>query len=42
VPGDLTTLAQPQLVLVAWAGGLALAAGFVALARVVGPVFTWL
>jgi hypothetical protein len=42
VPGDLTTLAQPQLVLVAWAGGLALAAGLVALVRVVGPGFTWL
>jgi hypothetical protein len=42
VPDDLSTLAQPQFVLVAWAGGLALASGLVALARVVGPGFTWM
>jgi hypothetical protein len=42
VPSDLTTLAQPEVVLVAWAGGLALVSGSVALARVVGPGFTWL
>ncbi|HEX6145655.1 MAG TPA: hypothetical protein VF083_02685 [Acidimicrobiia bacterium] len=42
VPTDLTTLAQPDLLLVAWAAGLALATGLIALARVVGPGFTWL
>jgi hypothetical protein len=42
VPDDLTSLAQPQFVLVAWGAGLALASGAVALARVVGPGFTWL
>jgi hypothetical protein len=42
VPDDLTTLAQPEFVLVAWAAGLGLASGLVALARVVGPGFTWL
>jgi hypothetical protein len=42
VPDDLTTLARPEYVLVAWAGGLALVSGLVALARVVGPGFTWL
>ena len=42
MPDDLSTLAQPQFVLVAWAGGLALASGLVALARVVGPGFTWM
>lgn len=42
MPDDLATLAQPQFVLVAWAGGLALASGLVALARLVGPGFTWM
>jgi hypothetical protein len=42
VPADLTTLAQPEVVLVAWAAGLALVSGSVALARLVGPGFTWL
>jgi hypothetical protein len=42
VPADLTTLAQPDVVLVAWAAGLALVSGSVALARLVGPGFTWL
>jgi hypothetical protein len=42
VPDDLATLAQPQFLLVAWAAGLALACGLVALARVVGPGFTWM
>jgi hypothetical protein len=42
VPVDLTTLAQPEVVLVAWAAGLALVSGAVALARLVGPGFTWL
>ncbi|MDP9143485.1 MAG: hypothetical protein M3N43_02110 [Actinomycetota bacterium] len=42
MPDDLTTLAQPQFLLVAWAAGLALASGLVALARLVGPGFTWM
>jgi hypothetical protein len=42
VPVDLTTLAQPEVVLVAWAAGLALVSGAVAVARLVGPGFTWL
>lgn len=42
VPSDPTTLAQPEVVLVAWAAGLALVSGAVALARLVGPGFTWL
>jgi len=42
VPDDLATLAQPQFVLLAWAGGIAIAAGLVAFIKVVGPGFTWL
>lgn len=34
-------LAEPRVVLVAWASGLALVSGLVALARLVGPGFTW-
>ena len=42
MPDDLTTLVQPDYVLVAWAAGLALVSASVALARLVGPGFTWL
>jgi hypothetical protein len=42
VPADPTTLAQPEVVLVAWAAGLAFVSGSVAVARLVGPGFTWL
>lgn len=42
MPEDLTILTQPEFLLVAWAGGLALVAGLVSLARVVGPGFTWI
>ena len=42
MPADLTTIAEPQFVLLAWASGLGLASGSVALARIVGPGFTWL
>ena len=42
MPADPTTLARPEVVLVAWAAGLALVSGSVALARLVGPGFTWL
>jgi hypothetical protein len=41
VPADLSALAQPEVVLVAWASGLALVSGSVALARLVGAGFTW-
>jgi hypothetical protein len=42
VPSDLQTIADPRLILLAWAAGLALVAGAVSLARIVGPGFTWL
>ena len=42
MPADLTTIAEPQFVLLAWSAGLALASGSVALARIVGPGFTWM
>ncbi len=41
MPADLATLAEPEFILVAWAAGLALVSGLVALARIVGPGFTW-
>jgi hypothetical protein len=42
VPSDLTSIADPRFILLAWAAGLALVAGFVSLTRVVGVGFTWL
>jgi hypothetical protein len=42
VPTDLASIADPRFVLLAWAAGLALAAGAITLARVVGPGFVWL
>ena len=42
MPSDLTTIADPRLILLAWAAGLALVAGAVSLARIVGPGFSWL
>lgn len=42
MPDDLATIADPRFILLAWAAGLALVVGFVSLARVVGPGFTWL
>lgn len=42
MPADLHSLADPRFVLLTWAAGLALVAGLVSLARVVGPGFTWL
>lgn len=39
---DLAALADPRFVLLTWASGLALVAGVITLARVVGPGFTWL
>lgn len=41
MPDDLSNLADPGFILVAWASGLALVSGLVALARLVGPGFTW-
>jgi len=42
VPSDLQTIADPRLILLAWAAGLALVAGAVSLSRIVGPGFSWL
>jgi hypothetical protein len=42
VPSDLQSIADPRLILMAWAAGLAFVAGAVAFARIVGPGFTWL
>lgn len=41
MPSDLTTIADPRFVLLAWAAGLGLVVGFVSLTRVVGTGFTW-
>lgn len=41
MPDDLTTLARPEFVLVAWAAGLVLVSGLVAIRQLVGPGFTW-
>ncbi|HEY6629717.1 MAG TPA: hypothetical protein VI193_12095 [Acidimicrobiia bacterium] len=41
MPNDLTSLAEPGLILISWGAGLALVSGLVALARIVGPGFTW-
>jgi hypothetical protein len=42
VPADLTTIADPLFILLAWGAGLSLVAGYVSLVRVVGVGFTWL
>ncbi|MGH8944786.1 MAG: hypothetical protein ACRDVL_01385 [Acidimicrobiia bacterium] len=42
MPSDLASIAEPRFVLLAWAAGLALVAGAITLARVVGPGFIWL
>jgi hypothetical protein len=42
VPADLQSIADPRLILLAWAAGLALVAGVISIADVVGPGFTWL
>jgi hypothetical protein len=42
VPSDLQTIADPRLILLAWAAGLALVAGAVSISRIVGPGFNWL
>jgi hypothetical protein len=42
VPTDLQAIADPRLILLAWASGLALVGGAVSLTRIVGPGFNWL
>lgn len=42
MPTDLQSIADPRLILLCWAAGLALVAGVVSFARIVGPGFTWL
>lgn len=42
MPSDLQTIADPSLVVLAWAAGLALVAGAIAWPRIVGPGFLWL
>ena len=42
MPADLTTIADPTFVLLAWSAGLALSVAFVSLSRIVGPGYTWL
>lgn len=42
VPADLTTIADPRFILLAWGSGLAFVAGYVSLVRAVGVGFTWL
>lgn len=42
MPVDLQAIADPRLILLAWAAGLALVGGAVSLARIVGPGFNWL
>ncbi len=38
----MSSVADPRFILLCWAAGMALVAGAVALARIVGPGFTWL
>jgi hypothetical protein len=42
VPADLQSIADPRLILLAWAAGMALVAGVISLQRIVGPGFNWL
>ena len=42
MPADLTSIADPGFILLAWGAGLALVSGAVALAQIVGPGFTWM
>jgi len=42
VPTDLQSIADPQFIVLAWAAGLALVAGVISLAEIVGPGFVWL
>lgn len=42
MPSELQSIADPRLLLLAWASGLALVAAAVSRSRIVGPGFTWL
>ena len=42
VPSDLQSIADPRLILLAWAAGLAMVTGAIAITRMVGPGFSWL
>lgn len=42
MPADVDIVADPRLILLAWAAGLALVAGVISSIRIVGPGFTWL
>lgn len=41
MPADLQSIADPRLILLTWAAGLALVTGAVSMSRIVGPGFTW-
>ena len=42
MPADLQSIADPRLLLLAWAGGLALVASWISWLRIVGSGFIWL
>lgn len=42
MPSDLQSIADPRLILLAWAAGLALIGGLTSLRQIVGPGFNWL
>lgn len=42
MPSDLQSIADPRLIVIAWAAGLALVAGLVAMRQIVGRGFSWL
>lgn len=42
MPSDLQSIADPRLILLAWAAGLALVVGIISISRIVGPGFNWL
>ncbi len=42
MPADLQSIADPRLILLTWAAGLALVAGAVSMQRIVGAGFNWL
>ncbi len=42
MPSDLQSIADPELILLAWAAGLAFVVGAVSWSRMVGPGFSWL
>ena len=42
MPADLQSIADPVSIVLVWAAGLALVAGYVSLQHIVGPGFVWL